>query len=65
MAEALGTASITPPKEYLQSKKEEWVASVGDLFVVIFLPSEFIPPSEIANWERRLGYKLPDIGKMN
>jgi hypothetical protein len=26
---------------------------------------ELIPPSVIANWERRLGYKLPDISGMN
>jgi hypothetical protein len=26
---------------------------------------EYLPPSEIENWERRLGYELPRQGKQN
>ena len=39
---------------YLYSPLTKDFVSLGD-----YDNDDFIPPSEVANWERRLGYKLP------
>jgi hypothetical protein len=42
------------PTRYLYSPKTDDFVSLLD-----YDNDDFIPPSEVANWERRLGYNLP------